>query len=127
MIIMVTAHCSSNVGIDCVGFGWCFSSNNKIPLPVFSALNFCKTIFSSFFLDFVSIKSLPTKQTAPKSKVEVNSDRKQAASHLLNTTVDEGKILDQQTSWRKITDRNITLHFKICYELTPSLLSSFLK
>ena len=126
MIIMVTAHCSSNVGIDCVGFGWCFSSNNKIPLPVFSALNVCKTIFSSFFLDFVSIKSLPTKQTAPKTKIEVNSERKQAASHLLNTTV-EGEILDQQTSWRKITHRNITLQFKICYPLSPLLLSFFLK
>jgi len=58
--------------------------------------------------DFVSIKSLPTKQTSPKTKIEVNSERKQAASHLFNTTVEEGKILDQQTSWRKITHRTNT-------------------
>ena len=67
---------------------------------------------------------MPTKQTAPKTKIEVNSERKQAASHLFNTTV-EGKILDEQTSWRKITHRNITLHIKICNELSHFSLSFF--
>ena len=84
---------------------------------------FLSSCIKYFCLDFVSIKSLPTKQTSPKTKIEVNSERKQAASHLFNTTVEEGKILDQQTSWRKITHRDITLHIKICYEFSPFFLS----
>ena len=87
---------------------------------------FLSSCIKYFCLDFVSIKSLPTKQTSPKTKIEVNSERKQAASHLFNTTVEEGKILDQQTSWRKITHRDITLHIKICYEFSPFFLSFFL-
>ena len=97
----------------------------KSPFPIKLLLD-CQIVFLSFFLDFVSIKSLPTKETASKTRLEVNSERKQAAAHLFNTTVEEGEILEQQTSWRKITDRNITLHLQICYEMSSFLLSFFL-
>ena len=86
---------------------------------------FLSSCIKYFCLDFVSIKSLPTKQTSPKTKIEVNSERKQAASHLFNTTVEEGKILDQQTSWRKITHRNITLHINEFSPFLPSFFLSF--
>ena len=41
----------------------------------------------------------------------------------MNTTVEEGKILDEQTSWRAITHRNVTLQLN---EFSPFCLSFFL-
>ena len=51
----------------------------------------------------MSIKSLSTKQTGPKAKIELKSEI--PALNILNMTAKEGKILDKQTSWSKVTHR----------------------